>query len=239
MSNKYVAMLIPASKIRRFASSVDDSGWLNLGYLVKISGASRLDKFSLLYFAFKALLVNHKKNIADESEAFVEYNLGNSELNKDTEFNAEFNKIRRDIELLSVPRFYKFIAGSVVWMLLASFSVLFFLWWLIFIIPPIIWFISSWANNMNQLNYMANLAILSHRSEPFKDFCRESGLINDLPDDLSRFRIIGNAFGGGEIVRLGDNEWDQDLEFEIINGTHVQNIKLSSISNLMSENISR
>ena len=86
---------------------------------------------------------------------------------------------------------------------------------------------------------MKNLAILSHRSEPFKDFCRESGLINDLPDDLSRFRIIGNAFGGGEIVRLGDNEWDQDLEFEIINGTHVQNIKLSSISNLMSENISR
>ena len=205
MSNKYVAMLIPVSKLRRFTYGVGDLGWLNLGYLVRLSGAFRLDKFTLLYAAFQALADHHSKDLPDKSEAFVEYNLGNSELNECNDFNDEFNKIRGDIELLSVPEFYNFVASAGFWLLLASFSVLLFCWWLIFIVPPIIWFISCWAKNMYQLNYMANLAILSHRSAPFRDFCKKNELIADFPDELSSFKTIGKPFGGDEIFRLGSD----------------------------------
>jgi hypothetical protein len=234
MSNKYVAMLIPVSKLRRFTYGVGDLGWLNLGYLVRLSGAFRLDKFTLLYVAFQALADHHSKDLPDKSEAFVEYNLGNSELNECNDFNDEFNKIRGDIELLSVPEFYNFVASAGFWLLLASFSVLFFCWWLIFIVPPIIWFISCWAKNMYQLNYMANLAILSHRSAPFGDFCKKNELIADFPDELSSFKIIGKPFGGDEIFRLGSDEWDNQLELAILNEVHDQNLQLNSISTLMS-----
>ena len=67
MSNKYVAMLIPVSKLRRFTYGVGDLGWLNLGYLVRLSGAFRLDKFTLLYAAFQALADHHSKDLPDKS----------------------------------------------------------------------------------------------------------------------------------------------------------------------------
>lgn len=234
MSNRFVAMLIPVVKIRRFASSVDDLGWCNLGYLVRVSKAHLLDKTDLLCLAFYALVKNHNKDIPDKPEALIEYTLGNSELNGDDAFNDEFDEICADIEQLSVPVFYKFTASLGFWMFLASFCVILVIWWLIFIVPPLIWFVTVWAKNMHQLNYMANLAILSHRSEPFKEYCKEIELIADFPDDLSRFVLIGNLFGGGEILRSEADEWDLQLEFDIINEINVQKLKLTSISNLMS-----
>jgi hypothetical protein len=227
-------MLVPVSKIRRFASSVDDLGWCNLGYLVRVSKAHLLDKTDLLYLAFQALVKNHNKDIPDKPEALIEYISGNSELNGDDAFNDQFKEIRADIEQLSVPVFYKVTASLGFWMFLASFAVIFFVWWLIFIVPPLIWFVSSWAKNMHQLNHMANLAILSHRSEPFREFCKEIELIADFPDDLSSFVLIGDLFGGSEIFRLNADEWDLQLESDIINGINAQKLKLTIISNLMS-----
>ena len=236
MSNKYVAMLIPVSKIYRFASSADDTGWCNFGYLVSLSGAYRLDKFALSYIAFQSLLEQHNKEVPDKSKAFIDYSLGKSELNGLNGFNEQLNEICDDIELLSVPAFYKIVAGLGFWLMLASLSVLFFCWWLVFILPPAIYFISVWAKNMHQLNYMANLAILSHRSEPFEKFCKMKGLIADFPEDLSAFKLIGNAFGGDEKFRLGSEDWDEEFELLILDKVQDQELRLTDISCLMTIN---
>lgn len=236
MSNKYVAMLIPVSKIYRFSSSPDYIGWCNFGYLVSLSGAYRLDKFALRLMAFQSILNHHNKEIPDSSKAFIEYSLGKSELNGLNGFNEQLNEICDDIELLSVPAFYKIVAGLGFWLMLASLSVLFFCWWLVFILPPAIYFISVWAKNMHQLNYMANLAILSRRSEPFEKFCKMKGLIADFPEDLSAFKIIGNAFGGDEKFRLGSDDWDKEFEFSILDKVQDQELRLTKISNLMAIN---
>ena len=44
----------------------------------------------------------------------------------------------------------------------------------------------------------------------------ENGLVTEFPKDLSEFKIIGNAFGGDEEIKLGrNNSWSDELVNDI------------------------
>ena len=195
MINKYASQLISGKKLKEF------DGFINFGYLVKSIPITRRPT-DLKYDIFLGLLKHYGINLDNKRDVFSSliYDESTSMIQNE-EFIDEFNVRLQELKELKVPEYLAHISGIGFFVTIISFiAVLFIKWWMVFIIPPFIWFLTHWFKNLYILNYTAIVAICAYLYKDFRQHLIRHGDLVDVLDlenpkeELQKFRLI-STFG--------------------------------------------
>ena len=212
--NKHLLYLLSEAKVRRFQFNPNDQGMLGFGktlsYIPDIDGCNKgvLKLHGFVAFANEMNL--DFKSIDEKADECLKYEHGESELSKNKEFANKFDNFSYIVDLMQFSKLFFFIAGSGAWLSFLSLGLIYFSWWFL-IIPPLIWITSTQFHRNYSLNWSACYAILARQDEAFMKYCKENGLIQDMPEDFSKISVISDAFGTGNMKVSLDGKWDDDF----------------------------
>jgi len=232
MFNKYASQLIPAVKIKEFDQ------YLNFGYLVETIPITRKPEV-LKYQIFLALVEKH--GIALNNKLEVCTSLMNGENTSEvltSDFVEEFNSRLVELRVLKVPSYLAACASIGFFLtIISAFSVLFIKWWLVFIVPPVFWFLTQWSKNMYVLNYTAIVSICAYCFEDFKLYLEKNGELRDVLnsnnplEELQKISFISTfgSNGAGTISTSLDGDHDHEILEKIRDDLNHQKNILSDI----------
>jgi hypothetical protein len=211
--NKYLLYLTSEAKVRRFQFNPNDQGMLGFGKI--LSSIPTLDgcKKGVLklhgFVAFANEMNLDFKSINEKADECLKYENGESELSKNKEFAYKFDSFLHIVDLMEFSNFGFFMAGSGAWLSLLSLGLIYFSWWFL-IAPLVIWVIATAFSRAYHLNWSACYAILARQDETFMEYCKQIGLIQDMPEDFSKFSVISDSFGTGNMKVSLDGKWDEN-----------------------------